>query len=361
MNPDIKAYTSRQNFNNILLGFPSSGRFAELRNRAIMAENQGQVDSLLADIILQIDLCMDTQCKEDQNFYYLLRAYCNLWMGKSDEAVNAAKIAIDGFRMCADEQSQVFGHWFAGMIYALQRRGHLYFSEISEALEIMESIRNNHRRRGEYDTADDWLETISELETHKELASKLGTGPFYIPGQYISFFRQPASSPPISRLLLPWTPKYHSVRGGPGGLVWEKPIKEHSTYALNLEIDNKPLKLHPLTGTATSDHNITLSPEEEYGWVLVEGHSMNASRPAPICDGDYILFKVRNWAQQNDIVVASRPTADGAYSHMVKRFREPEKQLISETSDTSRPYPSLSVDQDYQILGVVIAVAKKEG
>jgi SOS-response transcriptional repressor LexA len=93
---------------------------------------------------------------------------------------------------------------------------------------------------------------------------------------------------------------------------------------------------------------------------MVEGNSMNASQPTPICHGDYILFRVHNRPQNNDLVVASKPTESGEFAHMVKRYRDSEKELISETNDNSESYPSLKLNQYHQILGVVIVVAKAD-
>jgi SOS-response transcriptional repressor LexA len=43
---------------------------------------------------------------------------------------------------------------------------------------------------------------------------------------------------------------------------------------------------------------------------------------------------------------------------MVKRFDAEKRQLISNSEDTSKPYPPIPLDKNHQIIGIVIAVAK---
>jgi hypothetical protein len=43
---------------------------------------------------------------------------------------------------------------------------------------------------------------------------------------------------------------------------------------------------------------------------------------------------------------------------IVKRFDAEKNQLISKSKDTSNPYNPIPLDEDHQIVGVVIAVAK---
>lgn len=364
MNPDFAKYTSRQYFNNLLLNFDLELKpvIADLRKRVCAAEDQDQVDALLGDLKQKIDFCSDIQCKEDENLYYLLRAYCYLWMGKSDEAVNVTKIATSGFRMCDDPRSEWLGHWFLGLIYALQRRGNLYLGEINQAMEILANIHRAFTRKGEYGNANKCIEFMGELSTHKELATKLGTGPLYRPGQFVTFSAPaspPPETPPLVRLLIPWLPKYHAVRAGPSGLIWDEPLKENVAYAREVEIDNIVLRLHPLKGTSTLDRQITLSPHERFGWALVQGNSMNAAQPVPIHHGDYILFRIDNHPYHNQIVVASKP-AGSKYAYMVKRFNAIENLLISETNDPTDDYSPVQLSSQHQILGIVIAVAKSK-
>jgi len=360
MNQDNAGRIMWQNLINSLSKLPMNDNIAELRNRIIAANRQEHISPLLEEIKFRIDLCLETQCKEDQYYYYLLRSYCYLWMNKMDEAINASMYAIDGFRLCGNAWSQVFGHWFLGTIYAIQRRGYLCLAEIKRAKEILETIRQEFLIQGEYDNANHCQELVTQLEQDRQVASKMGTGPLYMPGKPAPIIVQPPAPFVTGRLLLPWLPRYQAVRAGPGGLVWAEPTRENISFITKLEINGKIFEIHAARGSATIDHNITLVEHEQYGLAMVEGHSMNASRPTHICQGDYILFRSHNQPQDQDIVVASKLTASGDFAYMVKRYHEFEKELTSESDDIAQEYPPLKLNQNHQILGIVIAVAKPE-
>jgi hypothetical protein len=168
----------------------------------------------------------------------------------------------------------------------------------------------------------------------------------------------PPATNAAGSLLLPWLPKYHKVKAGLDEVMWDDPIKPRATFAQTLEIDGREFRIFPLAGKSPHERQITLVTQEHYGWAMVDGNSMNASEPIPICHGDYILFRLRNQPQNDDVVVASRPTASGGFAHMVKRFRNAERDLASETDDTSAEYPPMPLGSRHQILGIVIAVAK---
>ena len=337
------------------LSLPDEG-ITEIKNRVLSATSPQQVFSLLAEIKTRIDLCIETQSKEDKHHYYLLRAYCYMVTGEHDKAINSTTYAIDGFRVCGLSWAEVIGHWFLGTLHATQKRGYLSLAEIKQALDILEPIQQEFLIKGDYEEVNKCTELKNQLEYSKNTAQKMGTGPLYMPS--ISTPATPPASSNDSNLLIPWLPKYHSVRAGPFGLIWAEPTKEHSTFVHAVEIDGTSSLIHSTKGIASHDHKITLNTYEQYGWAKVEGHSMNISDPTPICHGDYILFRVHNQPQDKDIVVASRPTPSGEFAYMVKRFRESEKILISETNDTNENYSPVELSQDHQILGIVIAVAK---
>ena len=349
----------RETFANILLKLPLDNDLADLRNRIIAVGRPESISPLLKEIEFEIEVCLETQCKEDQYYYYLLRSYCKLGLDQVDDATNIAMYAAKGFRMCGNSWSEIYGHWFLGTIYAYQRRGYLYKAEMDLALEILEPVRQQCLLNGEYDQAGNCQELISRLEHNRDAASKMGTGPLYLPGKNTPIPVHPPASPETGRLLLPWIPKYKAVRAGASGSILFEPTNEFP-FAPVVEIDNKPHRIHSLRGTSSTDHNVTLVNGVKYGWALVEGHSMNLSYPTPIPDGCYILFQGHNAAADNDIVVASKTEPDGNLAYMVKRYRNAEKELISETSETGPEYSPIKLGSRHQILGIVIAVAKPE-
>ncbi len=128
---------------------PPASSVVELRNKVTAANSKEQIGPLLEEIKFRIDICLETRSEEDKHYYYLLRAYCYLLLGKPEEAINATTYAIDGFRVCGFAWEQVIGHWFLGTIYATQRRGYLYLAEIKRAIGIRKSaLQNTHAANG---------------------------------------------------------------------------------------------------------------------------------------------------------------------------------------------------------------------
>lgn len=352
-------HTPQATFSDILASLPLTGEVIDLRNKIIAIPNVDLASSLMEEISFRIDVCCDSQCEEDQYIYYLFESYCHLGLDQAEEAIQFAMEATDGFRMCGNNWAQIFGHWFLGTIYASQRRGYLYLAEINHALDLLEAIRQNSLVKGEYDVVSRCQLLIKQLLENKENAVKMGTGPLHMPGKTAPP-SPPSATPDSGRILLPWIPKFQKVRAGVGGTaIWVQNTPEYS-FATIVEIDNKPHRIHPLRGTAPSDQNVTLVNGERYGWALVEGHSMNMCHPATIEDGDYILFREHKIPDDHDIVVVARPIASGDFTHMVKRYRDPGKLLLSETDAIGPEYSPVKFGPEYQILGVVLAVAKSE-
>lgn len=85
---------------------------------------------------------------------------------------------------------------------------------------------------------------------------------------------------------------------------------------------------------------------------------MNASKPVPINEGDYVLFSSKKPGNRDAIVIAGYAITDHETTTMVKKFIAKDMLLISETSDTSEDYSPINMTEDHQILGTVLAVAK---
>ncbi len=328
-----------------------------LCERLLSARQREQIHQLMEDLREKIEICDDTYDKREQNFYYLLRSACHIWLGRVDQAFNAARLALDGFQVCDDRMAEMYTHWWLGELYALQGRGHHFESEIQKAIEDLKRIRDRYYKQGEYEKSHDCDELLGMLESERDVARRMGTGPLQPPGQIADFFER---DPPAARLSLPWLPFYGRVTAGPGGVVvWDEP-DERFLFTLRVELDGRPFRLFALKATSASDRQITLSPSERYGWVQVRGHSMRAASPVPICDGDYVLFKDSRSPAHQDIVIAGYRTPAGDYAYMVKRFSATQQMLLSETDDGGEDYSPVKLGPGYVILGIAIAVAKPD-
>jgi hypothetical protein len=94
-----------------------------------------------------------------------------------------------------------------------------------------------------------------------------------------------------------------------------------------------------------------------HGWLRVHGLSMNGW-DIPFDENDYVLFYKASVVSHLDYVIASNLDPSGGMALIVKRFDEKNNQLLSKSKDTGNPYDPIPLDEDHQIVGVVLAVAK---
>ncbi|MCL4530521.1 MAG: hypothetical protein M1282_14040, partial [Chloroflexi bacterium] len=125
-----------------------------------------------------------------------------------------------------------------------------------------------------------------------------------------------------------------------------------------VEIEGKACSLHIIKKTSAGDRQITVQSNGDlYGWAPVIGKSMNAW-DTPLNEGDYVLIYKTSVASHGDFVIAANRDSSGEMAPIVKRFDAENYVLLSKSNDKSRAYPPIPMDEDHQIVGVVIAVAK---
>lgn len=95
---------------------------------------------------------------------------------------------------------------------------------------------------------------------------------------------------------------------------------------------------------------------------------MNEAKPEKIEDGDYVLMRKQNAAENQDIVAAEITSGDGKDDRTtLKRFKVVDGKilLIPESSDPQFAKPMYvnrmftKLDVDFHIRGVALAVFKK--
>ena len=100
--------------------------------------------------------------------------------------------------------------------------------------------------------------------------------------------------------------------------------------------------------------------QKEYGWAKASGDSMNATKPIPILESDFVLFYKSSYAEDNAIVIAScRDERSMKFRYVIKRYDKANKLLISDTKLPNK-YPPMPLGNDTIILGVVIAISKSQ-
>lgn len=329
-----------------------------LQIKACALRTMSDAELLLKELNQHIEISSKNRSKDEFPFYYLLNAYCHLFIDEFEEANKYSVMAIENFRVCGMTWNEAVGHWVLGLIYRTEKRGYLYLAELDKALAIVSPITADYLAQGDYESAMRCDQVKKELEEQRTLALKLGTGPL---GSTGGKREEKPTDKNRDYLMLPWIPVYQSVRGGTKGVVWADPPAEKMVAVSEVEIENVPHVLHTIKKTARIDHQIMLRSGMKYGWAKVEGHSMGGAHPVPICNGDYVLFYENHQPQDNDIVIASHLTSSGDFAYMVKRYNLSENQLVSEPNSTDTGYYfSINISQDHQFLGVVIAIAKNQ-
>ena len=115
-----------------------------------------------------------------------------------------------------------------------------------------------------------------------------------------------------------------------------------------------------------SSGNIIKIPQGIEHYVLkVTGNSMNATSPVPILDGDYVLMRAQNTADNSDIVAAEIVGLDDRAT--LKRYkRENGKHILMPESDDPAFQTPISVrreftklDNEFFIRGIVLAVLRR--
>lgn len=151
-------------------------------------------------------------------------------------------------------------------------------------------------------------------------------------------------------------PLLQGVRAGPNGEFYV----ENAPQEIILDISRFQIgqEVYAVFSAHSGERRVSIHRDRRYAWARVEGNSMNAAKPVPILEGDLALFyQTDGVADENAIVIASRPDDrdPSAYRYMVKRWRG--GRLISESTET---VPDIAVDDRHGVLGVVVAIARRE-
>lgn len=152
-------------------------------------------------------------------------------------------------------------------------------------------------------------------------------------------------------------PIYSYVEAGPSGpIFFENPQLGYAEIPGKFIILDEVYEIYSLAESRFGNKVISINNMKSYGWVKVQGNSMNKAFPVPICDGDYILFYQSSHPDNRDIVIASLlDEADAGNKFVVKRFYRDELR-----SESTHSYPPIILTSNTRILGIVVAIAKLE-
>jgi hypothetical protein len=128
-------------------------------------------------------------------------------------------------------------------------------------------------------------------------------------------------------------------------------------------IDNKPHLIYSIHHVADRYNVVNLSPQHQYMTIHVQGTSMNAARPVPINDGDYVLVQSKSRPDNNDIIVVEIIGHDQRATVKRWMYDNGRIRLIPESTDQRHSEINLEaelgkLDGRLNIIGVVEAVFK---
>ncbi len=290
---------------------------------------------------------------DDEPFYHFLLSVAYVALNESNAAKNSLFHAVQAFRIRGFYLNEVLCEWLFARIHFKDRNSVRAQHACEAAISIIKRLIQDCKTDVRYGQVNEYTKHLAQLENLLESIETLSP----LEANMSSENHPPSSGEDY--IPLPWLPRYDSVRAGLNGLIWAEPPTGNSTVIRTIEIDGTLCEIFSTSSSRrVQNRQVTLTRSMEYGWAKVEGQSMNASRPVCIEEGDYVLF-TKQWQPGKDaIVIACRFLTDSEQTYMVKKYSSRNQTLVSETTDTTQDYSPIDMNEDYQILGTVIAVAK---
>jgi hypothetical protein len=292
---------------------------------------------------------------EEEGTCLVITGIAHLDLGEINTAIKNLENGSQQFRSKDETWNSIIGQILLGKAYDKSNNNHQALIEYKKALKL---LTENYIRfhANDYDELAKARLLKSELDTFV-------TQP-YKPHPATAMHdhnHQPVAAPPNANnkahLSLFAFPIYGTVTAGPDGELQINPVENTATLVSRVELEGHLFDLFSLGHTTSSDRQVTLIPQESYGWAKVRGLSMNGWAP-PLNENDFILFHETPSANHNDFVIVSSRDPSGDLTYLVKKYDSHARQFLSNSTDTSRTYPPIPLDDEHKIFGVVIAVAK---
>jgi hypothetical protein len=155
-----------------------------------------------------------------------------------------------------------------------------------------------------------------------------------------------------------------SVPAGGFGPVGFDPNPTGYLEFTEVRIEDAAYEIHSIKRKSIRRNTVNIDSLTGYRTVRVRGTSMNAARPVPINDGDYILIHQQNAPGDNEIVVAEIIGYDTLATVKRLNYRNGKIQLIPESTDQQHyDNPDWGKEWNWneiRFVGVVEAVFKKK-
>jgi len=299
----------------------------------------------------QEDYCLSCDSEGD---CFILNGIIYLRLKKHEKAIEEFQNANWHLRSKNETWKSIIGMTLLGL--ALEENGKMHLA-LHEYKKAYETLAANLWRINTHDQLMKANEIKNELlEKLKELAVPY---PSTAPSSNTAPHKTNATNSSIDKrdyLTLFSIPIYGTVEAGLNGQLH---IDHFGMFTIvnQVEINKKAFDIYNVHGVVDPDRQITIKTNREYGWLRVQGLSMNGW-DLPFNENDFVLFYRAPNALHQDFVIASNMDSSGEISLMVKRFDAARNQLLSRSTDTRKSYDPIPVDEQHQILGIVIAMAK---
>lgn len=284
-----------------------------------------------------------------QPYYHFYLAIAHLKIGDKKPAKETLANAVQGFRIAGNTINEALAEWFFGIIHFEDGKTIRSEQACKRALSLLNSLIKDCEIKGAYSHAQGLRKHYKKIEKYTKGIN---------PRSKKKTADPPPTFPPF-QIRTPWVEVYDSVQAGMNGIIWSDAPGISTANIDGIEIEGNTYTLHPVVVDGNErGEQLTLPTMFKYGLAKVRGRSMNASKPVPINEGDYVLFSSKKPGNRDAIVIAGYAITDHETTTMVKKFIAKDMLLISETSDTSEDYSPINMTEDHQILGTVLAVAK---
>jgi hypothetical protein len=326
-----------------------------------------RVISALGNALVMRDI-LDRQCEnrdqtncfscEEDGICSVVTGVAHLDLDEIDTAIKELENGNQHFRSKDETWNSIVGLTLLGKAHEKYGNSHQALIEYKKALHLLtESYIRFH--------INDYDELDKARPLEKELKAQLTQ--FCPPHPSAAMHIQsdnPGAKPDESTvegerayLSLFSMPIYGTVTAGPDGEIYINPAENTFTLISKIELEGRVFDVFSVGNIVSRDRQITLIPQESYGWAKVRGLSMNGWN-TPLDENDYVLFRESQTANHNDFVIVSSRDESSDIMLIVKRYDELKGQLISKSTDASQRYNPIPMDDNHKIVGVVIAVAK---
>ncbi len=287
--------------------------------------------------------------KDEKSEIYMECALVAYKLGDLQESLNLLRVST-GSISSKFSPHKFIGYWLCGCIQ-WQLPSHLEDAVLSweRSMQIVNDIEKD-RQNSNLLTAEKCraIAAVMKDAINQATISNVPPPP-PIPGER-SRSASPRSNFKAYKAKLKMLPFFGAIPAGNPARTMDYPIGSASFDTLELETD-----CFYEVYNIKQEKEIGLNSSSEYFLLKVSGDSMNIAKPVHIDNGDYVLLRKTNLAQNGDIVAGIIISEDETATLKRYSVEGGKKYLVFESDALVKQIPMSS--EDY-IQGVVVAILK---